>query len=67
MLPLFSICFSFHLDSSIKAVYSIMLHWLCNDPFVFVMDFPTNNDAFVISSFHSHTPLIFYSIIFCLG
>ena len=44
----------------IKAVYSIMLHWLRNDPFVFVMDFPTNDDAFVLSLFRSHTPLIFW-------
>ena len=47
----------------IEAVYSIMLHRLHNDPFVFVMDFPTNDNAFVLSSFHSHTPLIFGSIV----
>ena len=43
---------------------SIMLRWLRNDPFVFVMDFPTPNDAFVLSSFRSHTPLVidFYCI-----
>ena len=42
---------------------SIMLRWLRNDPFVFVMDFPTPNDAFVLSSFRSHTPLIFLPIV----
>ena len=42
---------------------SIMLRWLRNDPFIFVMDFPTPNDAFVLSSFRSHTPLIFLSIV----
>ena len=56
-----------HQDSSIKAVYSIMLHWLRNDPFVFVMDFPTPNDAFVLSSFRSHTPLINLSIVHLEG
>ena len=54
-------------DSSIKAVYSIMLRWLRNDPFVFVMDFPTPNDAFVLSSFRSHTPLIDLSIVYLEG
>ena len=42
---------------------SIMLRWLRNDPFVFVMDFPTPNDAFVLSSFRSHAPLISLSIV----
>ena len=51
----------------IKAVYSIMLRWLRNDPFVFVMDFPTTNDAFVLSSFRSHTPLIDLSIVYLEG
>ena len=50
-------------DNSIKAVYSIMMRWLRNDPFVFVMDFPTPNDAFVLSLFRSHTPLISLSIV----
>ena len=54
-------------NSFIKAVYSIMLRWLHNDSFVFVMDFPTNNDAIVLSSFHSHTPLILLSIVFLEG
>ena len=54
-------------DSSIKAVYSIMMHRLRNDPFVFVMDFPTPNDAFVLSSFRSHTPLIDLSIVYLEG
>ena len=54
-------------DSSIKAVYSIMMRWLCNDPFVFVMDFPTPNNAFVLSSFRSHTPLIDLSIVYLEG
>ena len=54
-------------DSSIKAVYSIMLRWLRIDPFVFVMDFPTTNDALVLSSFCSHTPLIFLSIVYLEG
>ena len=54
-------------DSSIKAVYSIMMRWLRNDPFVFVMDFPTPNDAFVLSSFRSHTPLINLSIVHLEG
>ena len=54
-------------DSSIKAVYSIMLCWLRNDPFVFVMDFPTPNNAFVLSSFRSHTPLIDLSIVYLEG
>ena len=54
-------------DSSIKVVYSIMLRWLRNDPFVFVMDFPTTNDAFVLSLFHSHTPLIDLSIVYLEG
>ena len=60
--PIFYASFIYQ-DSSIKAVYSIMLSWLHNDPFVFVMDFPTPNDAFVLSSFRSHTPLIFLSIV----
>ena len=51
----------------IKAVYSIMLHQLRNDPFVFVMDFPTNDDAFVLASFHSHTPLVIISIVHLEG
>ena len=46
---------------------SIMLRWLRNDPFVFVMDFPTPNDAFVLSSFRSHTPLVMLSIVFLEG
>ena len=54
-------------DSFIKAVYSIMLRWLCNDPFVFVMDFPTPNDAFVLLLFCSHTPLINLSIVHLEG
>ena len=54
-------------DSSIKAVYSIMLRWLRNDPFVFVMDFPTTNNAFVLSLFRSHTSLIFLSIVYLEG
>ena len=54
-------------DSSIKAVYSIMMRWLHNDPFVFVMDFPTPNDAFVLLSFRSHTPLINLSIVYLEG
>ena len=54
-------------DSSIKAVYSIMMRWLRNDPFVFVMDFPTPNDAFVLLSFRSHTPLINLSIVYLEG
>ena len=32
-------------------------------PLSFVMDFPTNYDAFVLSSFCSHTPLIPLSIV----
>ena len=61
-------CASFtYQDSSIKAVYSIMLRWLRHDPFVFVMDFPTPNDAFVLSSFRSHTPLINLSIVYLEG
>ena len=27
-------------------------------PLFFVMDFPTNDDAFVLASFRSHTPLV---------
>ena len=54
-------------DISIKAMYSIMLRWLRNDPFVFVMDFPTPNDAFVLSLFRSHTPLIDLSIVYSEG
>ena len=46
---------------------SIMLRWLRNDPFVFVMDFPTPNDAFVLSSFRSHTPLVILSIVYLEG
>ena len=57
--PIFYASFIYQ-DSYIKAVYSIMLRWLRNDPFVFVMDFPTLNDAFVLSSFRSHTPLVIY-------
>ena len=53
--PLFVILLSFIRTVLIKAVYSIMLRRLRNDPFVFVMDFPTNNDAIVLSSFSSHT------------
>ena len=64
--PIFYSSFIYQ-DSSIKAVYSIMLRWLRNDPFVFVMDFPTTNDAFVLSSFRSHTPLIFLSIVYLEG
>ena len=64
--PIFYASFIYQ-DSSIKAVYSIMLRRLRNDPFVFVMDFPTPNDAFVLSSFHSHTPLIFLSIVYLEG
>ena len=44
-----------------------MLRWLRNDPFVFVMDFPTPNDAFVLSSFRSHTPLVIISIEYLEG
>ena len=44
-----------------------MLRWLRNDPFVFVMDFPTTNDVFVLSSFRSHTPLIDLSIVYLEG
>ena len=51
----------------IKAVYSIMLRWLRNDPFAIVMDFPTPNDAFVLSLFCSHTPLIDLSIVYLEG
>ena len=54
-------------DSLIKAVYSIMLRWLRNDPFVFVMDFHTSNDPFVLSLFRSHTPLINPSIVYQEG
>ena len=54
-------------DSSIRAVYSIMMRWLHNDPFVFVMDFPTPNDAFVLLSFRSHTPLINLLIVYQEG
>ena len=54
-------------DSLIKAVYSIMLRWLRNDPFIFVMDFPTPNYAFVLASFCSHTPLIDLSIVYSEG
>ena len=64
--PIFHASFIYQ-NSSIKAVYSIMLRWLCNDPFVFVMDFPTNNDAFVLSSFRSHTPLVTFSIVLLEG
>ena len=53
--PIFYASFIYQ-DSSIKAVYSIMLCWLRNDPFVFVMDFPTPNDAFVLALIRSHTP-----------
>ena len=67
MLPLSFKAAFIYPDSSIKAVYSIMLRWLRNDPFVLVMDFPTNNNAFVLPLFCSHTPLIFHSIVFCLG
>ena len=44
-----------------------MLRRLRNDPFVFVMDFPTPHDAFVLSSFRSHTPLIILSIMYLEG
>ena len=44
-----------------------MLHWLRNYPFVFVMNFPTNDDAFVLKLFNSHTPLIFISIVHLEG
>ena len=67
MFPFVCYASFIHQDSSIKAVYSIMLRWLCNDPFVFVMDFPTPNNAFVLSSFHSHTPLINLSIVYLEG
>ena len=30
-------------------------------PLFFVMDFPTNDDAFVLTSFRSHTPLVIVS------
>ena len=67
MLPLSFYASFIYQDSSIKVVYSIMLRWLRNDPFVFVMDFPTPNDAFVLSSFCSHTPLINLSIVYLEG
>ena len=65
--PLFVMLLSFIRTALIKAVYSIMLCWLRNDPFVFVMDFPTNDDAFVLSLFRSHTPLIPLSIVYLEG
>ena len=36
-------------------------------PLCFVMDFPTNDDAFVLALFRSHTPLIFISIVYLEG
>ena len=44
-----------------------MLRWLRIDPFVFVMDFPTNDDAFVLASPRSHTPLVIISIVYLEG
>ena len=65
--PLFIMLLSFIKPVLIKAVYSIMLRWLRNDPFIFVMDFSTTDDAFVLSSFHFHTPLIDLSIVYLEG
>ena len=65
--PLFVMLLSFIRTVLIKAVYSIMMRQLRNDPFIFVMDFPTVNDAFVLSLFRSHTPLIDLFIVYLEG
>ena len=55
-------------DGSIKAVYfyyaAPTAQW---SPLIFVMDFPTNDNAFVFTSFRSHTPLILISIVYLEG
>ena len=65
--PIFYASFIYQ-DSSIKGCVFLLC---CTDcamiPLFFVMDFPTNNDAFVLALFRSHTPLIIISIVYLEG
>ena len=67
VVPIFYASFIYQ-DSSIKGCVFLLC---CADcamiPLFFVMDFPTTNDPFVLSSLHSHTPLVIFSTVFLEG